>query len=288
MSRKPARDGQGRWQKGFCPNPTGRPRKQAEISDADVNHFRNGIQIVTINGEQRRLTRHEALLHAMYDKAMKGSVLVMRKLFDRFEQSETTMTEAEGALRDLKDEFLEKHRKTNVFDEKLHREIEQLSELVQGGSKRKPMRKPRLKVRDEPALWRRGEPPPQAAQDLLALEEAQYWAGAAEEYAGDLAATAVWKNGKARDAEDAVAAARRAAKADPANGDAARALQAAEKAASRAVDEADDANARVANMISEVEKAKAELAEAEAKFDASSSLQDEARKAAPMKQIGKK
>ncbi len=212
MSRKPARDGQGRWQKGFFPNPTGRPRKQAEISDADVNHFRNGIQIVTINGEQRRLTRHEALLHAMYDRAMKGSVLIMRKLFDRFKQSETTMTEAHSLLRDLKDEFLEKHRKTEVFDEKLHREIDQLSEMVHGGHKPKPRRKPRLKVRDEPVLWRRGEPQPQAVQDLLALEEAQFWAGAAEKYAGDLAATAVWKNGKAREAQDAVAAARLAAK----------------------------------------------------------------------------
>lgn len=288
MSRKPARDAHGRWQKGYCPNPAGRPRKKPEISDADVNHFRNGIQIVTINGEQRRLTRHEALLHAMYDKAMKGSVLVMRKLFDRFEQSEATITEAHALLRELKDEFLEKHRKTEVFDEKLHREIEEFSDMLHGGHKPKPRRKPRLKVRDEPALWRRGEPQPQAVQDLLALEEAKYWAGAAEDHAGELAATAVWKTAKAAEARDAVAAARRIAKADPANANAARALEAAEEAASRAAAEADDANALVAAMTLEVEKAKAELAAAEARFEASSRLQDEARNTQPMKRIGKK
>lgn len=288
MSRRPARDGQGRWQKGFCPNPTGRPRKKTEISDADVNHFRNGIQVVTINGEQRHLTRHEALLHAMYDKAMKGSVLVMRKLFDRFEQSDSTMVEAQSVLRDLKDELLEKYRKNKVFDEKLNREIEELNEAVHGGHKPRPRRKPRLKVRDQPALWRKGQPQPQAVQDLLALEDAQYWAVKAEEYFGELAATAVWMKTKAREAQNAAATSRHNAMADPGNPDADRALAKAEKAARLAAEEADAADAQVDNMFPEVEKAKAELAEAEARYDASSRLQDEARNAARNKLIAKK
>ena len=33
------RDRNGRWRKGHCPNPNGRPRKKPEVSQADVNEF---------------------------------------------------------------------------------------------------------------------------------------------------------------------------------------------------------------------------------------------------------
>ena len=80
------RDNSGRWKKGFCPNPKGRPRNQPEISDSDVGHFKQRVVEVMINGEKRQLSRHELLLHSMYEQAIKGkSVNLARKLFDRFE-----------------------------------------------------------------------------------------------------------------------------------------------------------------------------------------------------------
>lgn len=73
-----------------CPNPRGRPRKTPEISDADVHYFKDTLV------EQRRLSRHELLMHSMFEQAIKGeSVLIQRKLFDRFEQLEETRAQAD-------------------------------------------------------------------------------------------------------------------------------------------------------------------------------------------------
>ena len=66
------RDKHGRWKKGYCPNPKGRPRKEPDISDADVGWFKQRMVEATINGEKRWLTRHELLLHSMYEQAIKG------------------------------------------------------------------------------------------------------------------------------------------------------------------------------------------------------------------------
>ena len=77
------RDGRGRWKKGFCPNPRGRPRKRPEISDADVHYFMNSGITAKINGEERLMSRAELLIHSMFEQAVKGkNAMLARKLFD--------------------------------------------------------------------------------------------------------------------------------------------------------------------------------------------------------------
>src|SRR5512137_1425833 len=118
------RDKHGRWKKGYCPNPKGRPRKEPDISDADVGWFKQRMVEATINGEKRWLTRHELLLHSMYEQAIKGkSVNITRKLFDRFEDVDMTWAKARDWLREKRAKFLDAYYEKGTFDEKLANEI---------------------------------------------------------------------------------------------------------------------------------------------------------------------
>ena len=142
MSDDDGRDDRGRWKKGFCPNPTGRPRKQPRISEADIHFFRNTVVEVTINGERRQLTRHELLVNAMYEKAIKGNVSMQRELFRRFEKSDETYAQAVDHLRELELRYVD-----DPENEELERELRRLRYLVGGDPDqlmgRPPRREPR-------------------------------------------------------------------------------------------------------------------------------------------------
>ena len=95
MPSNKARDARGQWQKGHCPNPSGRPRKKAAQRDSDIIHFKNGLIKITLNDKEQVVTRHEALIHMMFARAMKGgSVLITRKLYELFEGADETITNA--------------------------------------------------------------------------------------------------------------------------------------------------------------------------------------------------
>ena len=134
-SKDKGRDQLGRWKKGFCPNPNGRPRKKPKISDSDVIFFKNTIVDVTINGEQRQLTRHELLLHSMFEQAIKGkSATAARKLFERFEDADMLITRARDDYREMRETFLEKYYEHGEFDEELAEELLRLLELLKYGA----------------------------------------------------------------------------------------------------------------------------------------------------------
>ncbi len=165
------RDRRGRWKKGFCPNPNGRPRKAPEISDSDVGCFKQRIVEVMINGEKRQLTRHELLLHSMFEQAIKGkSVLLARKLFDRFEDVDLTWEKMRDVYRQDREAFLTDYYEKGTFDDKRANELIELQEMLTYGHKPKPQRKPRF--RRKPATWRKG-PKPQSLLDLEKQEEAE-------------------------------------------------------------------------------------------------------------------
>lgn len=160
------RDRNGRWKKGYCPNPNGRPRKKPDISESDVGWFKQRMIEATINGEKRWLTRHELLLHSMYEQAIKGkSVLMARKLFDRFENVDDTWAQAADWLRERREAFLENFYEHGKFDAKEAEEILKLQEGLTYGRKPKPRRKPRIKRNPGAPTWRKG-PKPQAILDL--------------------------------------------------------------------------------------------------------------------------
>ena len=178
------RDGRGRWKKGYCPNPNGRPRKKTPISEADVYYFKQTLVDAMIGGKPTQTTRHALLLHKMFEQALKGSVLVQRKLFERFEQSDDTVVEAEIELRHLGRRILAHHDKTGTIDEQLYDEYRRLYALLNGREHHEAVNEPDRRPRDrrKPAPinlnWRKG-PKPQAVLDL----EAEWAAAEAAEKA---------------------------------------------------------------------------------------------------------
>jgi hypothetical protein len=101
---QPARDAKGRWQKGHCPNPKGRPRKQVmeDYNPSDLRDFSNSMIEVISGGQKVKMDRRAALLHKIYESAMKGSVTSQRFLFKEFERN----TERLATMRILYDELM--------------------------------------------------------------------------------------------------------------------------------------------------------------------------------------
>lgn len=161
------RDRRGRWRKGFCPNPNGRPRKKPAVSDSDVGYFKQTLIEATINGQKRWVTRHELLLHSMFDQALKGKTSIARKLFERFEDVDMTFTKARDHVRKMRDEYLNKYHETGEHDEELATEILNLQEMLNFGFESKPPRKPRHRPSSSAANWRK-RPKPQFIIDLEA------------------------------------------------------------------------------------------------------------------------
>lgn len=124
------RDKNGGWTKGHCPNPNGRPRKKPPVNQADVMQFKQTLVDATVQGQPVQLTRHELLFHKMYENTLEGSVLVQRKPFDRFEQSDDTYAEAEFHLRWLGRQICEGYDKTGKLDERLYDEYRRYYYLI--------------------------------------------------------------------------------------------------------------------------------------------------------------
>lgn len=186
----PTRDRRGRWRKGVSPNPAGRPRKEPEISDADIRKFKNTLVDVTINGEVRSLTRQEVLMHAMYEQAVKGkSVLVQRKLFDLFHKTDEEFALLHLRLQDFARHIAAETRQGREIDEAKFADFCFVYNAITGRDFQKvmnqPRKPPRSRVRHRPstpaASWRRGPKP----ETLLALERAEEAAEAA--YLAELA-----------------------------------------------------------------------------------------------------
>ena len=90
------RDEKGRWLPGHCPNPKGRPRKPLlpEVDESDIRVFRNSVVEFNIAGEKQYMTRENALLHKIFEGAMRGKVTSQRFLYKIFEENSQMMAEA--------------------------------------------------------------------------------------------------------------------------------------------------------------------------------------------------
>lgn len=89
------RDACGRWKKGYCPNPRGRPKKvrRADYNPSDIRDFmRTQIEVATADGPQM-MDRRTALLHKAFEGAMKGKVTPMRKLMEEIQRSDQQLAE---------------------------------------------------------------------------------------------------------------------------------------------------------------------------------------------------
>ena len=87
---KPTRDSCGRWLKGHCPNPKGRPPKTVETTyyQGDIRHFGNTIIEVRTNGKTEQMDRRTALFKKVFEDAMKGKVTSQRFLYNEFKRND--------------------------------------------------------------------------------------------------------------------------------------------------------------------------------------------------------
>ena len=83
---KKTRDALGRWLTGVSGNPKGRPEKFARVDHGDLQTFKNSLIEVNTPDGPVMMTREAAVLHRLYQSAMKGNVHAQIFLSRRFEK----------------------------------------------------------------------------------------------------------------------------------------------------------------------------------------------------------
>ena len=84
--RGDGRDKKGRWV-NISGNPSGRPKNIPDLDMADLRNFSMKTINIKIGGEEQVVTHHEALVHALFQTAMKGRITAQRYLLEKFEQA---------------------------------------------------------------------------------------------------------------------------------------------------------------------------------------------------------
>ena len=105
---QPTRDARGRWLKGHCPNPKGRPRKsaQSDYDPGDLRDFGSTLIEVNVSGQRTLMDRRAALLRKMFEDAMKGKVSVQRFLYREFERNDERLAAAQFRYEELMTEWV--------------------------------------------------------------------------------------------------------------------------------------------------------------------------------------
>lgn len=105
MNENESRDRQGRWVKGVSGNRKGRPPKLARLDHGDLQTFKNtAIEVNTPDGSVL-MTREAAILHRLYQAAMKGNVhaqiFLSRRFEKHYEHKATIAAELYRLIRDV-------------------------------------------------------------------------------------------------------------------------------------------------------------------------------------------
>src|ERR1700730_4752050 len=74
-----------RFKKGQSGNPGGRSKKQLSALLADAL---NESVLVTIDGERRKITQREAVVHQLVDKSTSADLRATKRLFDMMKEAE--------------------------------------------------------------------------------------------------------------------------------------------------------------------------------------------------------
>ena len=121
------RDARGRWLKGHCPNPKGRPRKKPrwQTDTDDLQIFGNTLIDVRMNGKTELMLRRVALLEKIFEEGMKGKVSMLKFLHQLFEKHDERMAE----IRNYHDRLIRKWILDNPKHKDPHYELPREIEL---------------------------------------------------------------------------------------------------------------------------------------------------------------
>ncbi len=115
---KPTRDVRGRWLQGHCPNPKGRPRKKVDptYDSGDIRHFGNTVIEIRVNGQTELMDRRTAVLHRMFEDAMRGKVTQQRLLYSEFERNDERIAAARLRYQQLMTKWVINNRDYDGLD----------------------------------------------------------------------------------------------------------------------------------------------------------------------------
>ena len=119
-----ARDARGRWRKGHCPNPKGRPKKKRfkDYNPSDLRHFFSTLVEVTTAGGPEMMDRKTALLYKLYEGAMKGKITPLRMMMAMIKENDQQMAELRLHYERLEREFIHDNPDFEGIDESLTRQ----------------------------------------------------------------------------------------------------------------------------------------------------------------------
>lgn len=120
------------FQKGISGNPKGRPKK---VRDFDHELLRESRTPITLNenGSRRRISKHEAAIKQLINKAISGNIPALRTYLDRHQMAfeKVALVEASQArgrarpVSELTDEELEEH--INYLQKRIEKANEHVS-----------------------------------------------------------------------------------------------------------------------------------------------------------------
>lgn len=97
-----SRDAHGRFLKGTTGNPKGRPTKLSMVESADFALFKGTmVEVDSVRGRKRILTREAAIQERLYASAMKGNVQAQIFLSRKFDAFAVATGEAEALLHQI-------------------------------------------------------------------------------------------------------------------------------------------------------------------------------------------
>src|ERR1700733_11647047 len=113
--RKPPKDTQ--FKKGSSGNPKGRPKKARDFDHELLRESRASITL-NENGSRRRISKHEAAIKQLINKAISGNIPALRTYLDRYqiaferiallEASQSSETKKYDDVRKISNEELER------------------------------------------------------------------------------------------------------------------------------------------------------------------------------------
>ena len=133
--RKPPKDTQ--FKKGSSGNPKGRPKKARDFDHELLRESRASITL-NENGSRRRISKHEAAIKQLINKAISGNIPALRTYLDRYQIAFERVALLEAQARDTK-KYVDAKKLTNEELERMVADIRDRQEKRQRDTSRMPI-----------------------------------------------------------------------------------------------------------------------------------------------------